>query len=121
MKTVLVVDDSNTDRRLIAALLEKDGYHPVPLDSAEAAQTWLETNQPPDLVLLDIVMPGLSGLDVCRYIRDHPKLSAIPIIFCTSKDKEFDQFWAMRQGGNAYITKPFLPNQLLETVQQQLN
>lgn len=121
MKNVLVVEDSQADQRLIVALLRQSGYKVIALDSAELAQQWLaQNNPPPDLIVLDIVMPGISGLDLCRYVREEKRLAEIPIIFCSSKDKEFDQFWALRQGGNAYITKPFVPNELLRTVQKQL-
>lgn len=121
MKTVLVVEDSRTDQHLIVSLLKQFGLNVFCVDSAEAAQNWLQGNHRPNLIVLDIVMPGQSGLDLCRYIRQTPHLAEIPIVFCSSKDREFDQFWALRQGGNAYIAKPFVPNELLKTVQQQLN
>lgn len=121
MKTVLVVEDSQTDQRLIVALLQQVGLKVPVVNSAESAWSWLTANSHPDLIVLDIVMPGLSGLDLCRQIRVHPNLKSIPIIFCSSKDQEFDQFWALRQGGNAYITKPFAPLDLVQTVCNHLN
>jgi len=83
----------------------------------EPAWAWL-LEHTPALVLLDIVMAGQSGLDLCRMIRARPEFSQLPIVFCTSKNQEFDRFWAMRQGGNAYITKPFAPKELVSVVQQ---
>lgn len=121
MKTVLVVEDGHADQQLMTSLLQQSGYEVVAKDSAEDAEQWLlQEKHQPDLIILDIVMPGLSGLDLCREIRDETSLKSTPIIFCSSKDKEFDQFWAMRQGGNAYLTKPFLPKEFLQTVAEQL-
>ena len=121
MKTVLVVEDSQTDQRLIVALLQQVGLKVNAADSAESAWLWLTANGQPDLIVLDIVMPGLSGLDLCRQIRANSRLGNIPIIFCSSKAQQFDQFWALRQGGNAYITKPFAPLDLVQTVRNHLN
>lgn len=121
MKTILVVEDSRTDQRLIVALLQQVGLKVAACDSAESAWSWLTANERPDLIVLDIVMPGVSGLDLCRQIRANPQFENIPIVFCSSKDQEFDQFWALRQGGNAYITKPFAPLDLVNTVCNYLN
>lgn len=121
MKTVLVVEDSPTDRRLIVALLQQVGLNVVCVDSAESALHWLSANQRPDLIVLDIVMPGISGLDLCRQLRASPKFEDISIIFCSSKDQEFDRFWALRQGGDAYIAKPFAPLDLVQTVCSHLS
>lgn len=121
MKTVLIVEDGQADQKLMVSLLKESGYDVIAKNTAEEAETWLlkEKNKP-DLIVLDIVMPGVSGLDLCREIKNDSNFQDIPIIFCSSKDKEFDQFWALRQGGNAYLTKPFLPKEFLSTVAQQL-
>ena len=121
MKTVLVVEDRRTEQRMIEAVLEQSGLNVVIKDNAESAMSWLEDNQQPDLILLDIVMPGANGLEFCREIRSQPELEATPIVFCSSKNQDFDRFWALRQGGNAYITKPFEPEDLLQTIQTYLN
>jgi twitching motility two-component system response regulator PilH len=116
MKTVLVVEDTLTDQRLIVALLQQVGLNVVCVDSAESALQWLAMNQKPDLIVLDIVMPGINGLDLCRQLRANPDFEDISIVFCSSKDQEFDRFWALRQGGDAYIAKPFAPLDLVQTV-----
>jgi len=121
MKTVLVVEDSRTEQQLITGLLERSGHKVALAESAELALTWLAENQPPDLIVLDIVMPGANGLELCREVRAKPDLKEIPIVFCSSKDQEFDRFWALRQGGNAYITKPYDPDELLDTVAAYLH
>jgi twitching motility two-component system response regulator PilH len=121
MKTVLVVEDSRAEQRLIVALLREAGFNVALAESAEAALIWLETNGKPDLIVLDIIMPGLSGLDLCRQLRNQPDMENVPIVFCSSKNQDFDRFWALRQGGNAYVTKPFAPTDLVDTVCEQIN
>ncbi len=121
MKTVLVVEDSRCEQRLIVALLQQLDVQVAVTDSAEAALKWLENNSRPDLIVLDVIMPGLSGLDFCRQIRTNPELEKIPVIFCSSKSQDFDRFWALRQGGNAYLTKPYAPSDLVSTVSEHLN
>ena len=122
MKTILVVEDSLAEQRLIVLLLKQAGHVVHLTASAEEARKWLEKSPlPPDLIVLDIVMPGTNGLDFCRELRNSEQYSDIPVVFCSSKDKEFDQFWALRQGGNAYVTKPFAPSELVGTVSQYLS
>ena len=122
MKSILVVEDSRTERQLIVALLQGAGHLVQFVNTAEEAWDWLQkAPAAPDLIVLDIVMPGATGLDFCRDLRQDAKFENVPVVFCSSKDKEFDRFWALRQGGNAYITKPFAPNEFMATVEQYLN
>ena len=118
MKTVLIVEDMEAEQKLMAALLTQAGFEVSVTPSVDAAWQWLANHPRPNLILLDIVMPGRSGLELCRLIRTTPHLQGIPVIFCSSKNQDFDRFWALRQGGNAYIQKPFAPKQLLETALQ---
>ncbi|WP_460194030.1 response regulator transcription factor [Thermosynechococcus sp. FA-CM-4201] len=120
MKQVLVVEDSRTEQTMIVSILEKLGHQAHVAETAEKAMEWLATHQPPDLIVLDIVMPGANGLELCREVRANPLLKTVPIIFCSSKDQDFDRFWALRQGGNAYVTKPFEPEDLIETINEYL-
>ncbi|GAB4525902.1 MAG: response regulator [Pleurocapsa sp.] len=121
MKTILIVEDTQAERQMSSALLTHAGFNVAVADSAEAAWKWLESNPAPNLILLDIVMPGESGLDLCRKIREQAQWKDIPILFCSSKAEEFDRFWAMRQGGNEYITKPYIPQTLVDKVVQHVN
>jgi twitching motility two-component system response regulator PilH len=121
MKKILIVEDTQSERQLISALLTHAGFSVAVTDSGEAAWQWLETNPLPNLIVLDIIMPGESGLEICRKIRSHPEWNTVPILFCSSKAEDFDKFWAMRQGGNDYITKPFAPQQLLDSVLRYVN
>lgn len=118
MKTILVVEDTQSERQMISALLSHAGFNVVVTKNAEDGWNWLENNDPPNLILLDIIMPGESGLDLCRKIRSQENLAQIPILFCSSKSEDFDRFWALRQGGNEYITKPYVPQELIEKVTQ---
>ena len=118
MKTVLIVEDTTAERQMSSALLSHAGFNVAVAESAEVAWKWLESHEAPNLILLDIVMPGESGLELCRKIREHAQWKEIPILFCSSKAEEFDRFWAMRQGGNEYITKPYVPQKLVDTVTQ---
>jgi twitching motility two-component system response regulator PilH len=121
MKTILVVEDSSSQQHLMSKLLTKSGLEVVALDNADLAWKWLISHGIPNLILLDIIMPGQSGLDLCRTIRAEEKYKNVPIVFCSSKNQDFDKFWALRQGGNAYITKPFTPKELIDTVYQHIN
>ncbi|MEA5532594.1 response regulator [Crocosphaera sp. XPORK-15E] len=116
MKTILVVEDVHSERKLISALLTHAGFTTAVASNAKYAWEWLENNAFPDLILLDIIMPEETGLELCRKIRNNPNWKNIPIVFCSSKSEEFDRFWALRQGGNDYITKPFAPQHLINTV-----
>ncbi|MBV5260508.1 response regulator [Synechococcus moorigangaii CMS01] len=120
MKKVLVVDDSKSEQTLVRALLEKMSLEVSLADSGDEALTWLQNHDQPDLIFLDIVMPGLNGLDLCREIRENLGYQDVPIIFCSNKSQDFDRFWALRQGGNAYLTKPYSPMEFMKTVKEYL-
>ena len=116
MKTILVIEDLKAERNLIAALLTNAGFNVVELNTVESAWEWLEKNPNPSLILLDIVLPGKNGYQFCREIRASEKWKETPILFCSSKSQDFDKMWAMHQGGTGYITKPYPPQQLVDTV-----
>ncbi len=118
MKRILVVEDGQAEQQVAAGLLTQAGFEVSVCGTAEEAWTWLQSNDLPNLILLDIVMPGQSGLELCRTIRANQALATVPIIFCSSKREQFDKFWALRQGGNAYIAKPYAPKELLGLVSQ---
>jgi twitching motility two-component system response regulator PilH len=119
MSTVLVVEDSPAQREAIKELLQKSG-----LDVAEATDgvEALEhiVSACPDLVVLDIVMPRMNGYEVCRRLKTDPKTQNVPVVMCSSKGEEFDRYWGMKQGADAYIAKPFQPKDLIGTVKQLL-
>jgi len=114
-KTILVVDDSRSEQRLLEAILRTTGHAVSIVDSAEQALDWIKRTVP-DVLVLDVIMPGINGFDLCRRLRSNPETEKIPIVFCTSKNQDFDRFWGLRQGGTAYVTKPFAPNELIDAV-----
>ena len=119
MTTVLIVDDSSTLREMIAGLLLKAGMTVLEAKDGLEAQKMIEA-APPDLVVLDIVMPNMNGYELCRWIKNSPHTKEIPVIICSSKGEEFDRYWGMKQGADAYITKPFRPMDMIGTVKQLL-
>lgn len=121
MKTVLIVEDLQAERQMISALLSRAGFNVAVAESAEAAWHWLEINPQPNLILCDIIMPGETGLDLCRKIQETPALEKVPVVFCSSKSEDFDRFWALRQGGKDYITKPYTPQELVDIVEKHVS
>jgi len=120
MSTVLVVEDSVTQREMITDLLKGSGLSvSIATDGVEALERFGE-GQHPDLVVLDIVMPRMNGYEVCRRIKADPKTQHVPVVMCSSKGEEFDRYWGMKQGADAYIAKPFQPTELVGTVKQLL-
>jgi twitching motility two-component system response regulator PilH len=120
MSTVLIVDDSATAREMVAGLLKKIGLDVIEARDGVEAQEKLQ-GKLPDLVVMDIIMPRMNGYDLCRWLRRQPQGQNIPILMCSSKSEEFDRYWGMKQGADAYITKPFHPSDLVGTVKQLLN
>ena len=117
--TVLLVEDSVTQQEMIAGILKNKGLKVyLAKDGLEALQQ-IKANCP-DLVVLDIIMPKMNGYEVCRNIKSDPQTKDIPVIMCSSKSEEFDRYWGMKQGADAYISKPFHPKELLGTVKQFL-
>jgi len=120
MSTLLVVDDSPTQRRMIADLLRANAFEIMTAkDGLEALELIQETQ--PDLVVLDIVMPRLNGYEVCRRLKANLTTRQLPIIFCSSNSTEVNRYWGLKQGAAAYVSKPFRPEELVETVKQVLS
>ncbi|MEL6351345.1 MAG: response regulator [Cyanobacteria bacterium J06627_28] len=119
MSTVLVIEDSVTQREMMKELLEDSGLSvTVANDGIEALQ--MLRGARPDLVLLDIVMPKMNGYEVCRRIKSNSATQDVPVVMCSAKGEEFDRYWGMKQGADAYIAKPFQPTELVGTVKQLL-
>jgi twitching motility two-component system response regulator PilH len=119
MSTVLVVEDSSAQREMIANLLRQLGLKTIEAKDGTEAIAQLEKHRP-DLVILDIIIPTPNGYEVCRHIKSDPKTQHIPVIMCSAKGEEFDRYWGMKVGADAYIAKPFRPKELIETVKQLL-
>ncbi len=119
MSTVLVVEDSVTQREMIEDLLKGIG---LTVKTAGDGVEALEQIQGscPDIVVMDIVMPRMNGYELCRRIKTDPKTERVPVVMCSSKGEEFDRYWGRKQGADAYIAKPFQPQELVGTVKQLL-
>jgi twitching motility two-component system response regulator PilH len=113
--TVLIVDDSRTELMFLTDLLQKNNMSVRTAQNAEEALKRL-TEERPDLILMDVVMPGQNGYQLTRSIHRMPEYSSIPIIMCTSKSLETDKVWGMRQGASDYVTKPVDPGELLAKI-----
>lgn len=119
MSTVLVVEDSISQQKMIVELLKGSGLSViVAADGVEALERVQGNNL--DLVILDIVMPRMNGYEVCRRLKTNSKTQNLAVVMCSIKKQEFDRYWGMRQGADAYISKPFLPQELVGTVRQLL-
>ena len=119
MSTVLVVEDSVTQREMIEDLLKGSGLTVKTAGDGVEALEQMQGNCP-DIVVMDIVMPRMNGYELCRRIKTDPKTERVPVVMCSSKGEEFDRYWGMKQGADAYIAKPFQPQELVGTVRQLL-
>ena len=115
IKNILVVDDSPTDRKQLSDLLAKHGYKVATAESAEEALAKVKQINP-DLVLMDVVMPGQNGYQATRALAKDDATKHIPIIICTSKGQETDKLWGMRQGARDYVVKPVNQADLLAKI-----
>ncbi|MDD2775344.1 MAG: response regulator [Gallionella sp.] len=115
IKTILVVDDSATERHLIGEILTKAGFSVSFAQDGETGVT-LSKTQKPDLILMDVVMPGLNGFQATRAISKDDDTKHIPIILCTTKDQETDRVWGIRQGAKDYVLKPVDAAELLQKI-----
>ncbi len=115
MATILIVEDTLSELELINHYLRESGYNVINAVSAkEALNKAIE--QRPDIIITDVVMPGMSGFELCRSLKRTPATEKVPIIICTSKNQEIDRLWGMKQGADAYLTKPFTKEQLIRAV-----
>ncbi|MQR01342.1 response regulator transcription factor [Glaciimonas soli] len=115
IQKVLIVDDSATERYFLTDILAKQGYSVSTSESAEGVLEKIKADKP-DLILMDVVMPGQNGFQATRSITKDPELQGIPIIMCTSKGLETDRIWGMRQGAKDYLVKPINPQELLAKI-----
>ena len=115
IKKILIVDDSPTERQALSEMLAKNGFTIVTAESGEEAIA-KSKSELPDLILMDVVMPGMNGYQATRTITREEATKHIPVVMCTSKGQETDKIWGMRQGANDYLVKPIDPKVLLEKI-----
>lgn len=115
MTTVLIVDDSPTDQHALSQALQKHGFDTLIASEGREAIAIAEREHP-DVILMDIVMPGMNGFQATRHLSRNPATASIPIVIVTSKEQESDRIWAMRQGAVRYLRKPVTDNDLVAVV-----
>ncbi|MDC8758751.1 response regulator transcription factor [Janthinobacterium fluminis] len=109
---ILIVDDSPTERYYLSDILVRHGFAVSTAENGEEALAKIKLDKP-ELILMDVVMPGANGFQVTRSIVRDPALADVPVIICSSKNQETDRIWGMRQGARAYLVKPVDPAELL--------
>ena len=115
IKEILLVDDSKTELHVLSELLAKRGFRVRTAENGEEAMRRLG-EETPDLILMDVVMPGQNGFQLTRAITRDPRFTSVPVIMCTSKDQETDKVWGMRQGARDYIVKPVDADELVSKI-----
>ncbi|MDB5838129.1 MAG: pilH [Herminiimonas sp.] len=115
IQKILVVDDSPTERYFLSDILIKNGFSVSTAENGEEALQKVKADKP-QLILMDIVMPGQNGFQVTRAITRNPETQDVPVIICTSKGQETDRIWGLRQGARDYIVKPVDPQELLAKI-----
>ena len=115
IQKILVVDDSKTELAHLSDLLGKRGFAVRTAENGEDAMKRLG-EETPDLILMDVVMPGQNGFQLTRAITRDPRFVHVPVIMCTSKNQETDRVWGMRQGAKDYIVKPVDPTELMAKI-----
>ena len=115
IQKILIVDDSPTERYFLSDILIKNGFSVSTAVNGEEALLKIKADRP-ELILMDVVMPGRNGYQVTRAIARDPGTQDLPVIICTSKGQETDRIWGLRQGARDYIVKPVDPAELLAKI-----
>ena len=120
MAHILIIDDSPTDVRVFTTLLEKNGYKVSSAASAEAGIAMAKRERP-DLVIMDVIMPGMNGFQATRTLSREAETSEIPILIVTTKSMETDRVWGLRQGAKDFMVKPVAEQDLLGRISKLLS
>jgi twitching motility two-component system response regulator PilH len=118
-KTILVVDDSPTALKITSEILTEQGFRVLGASDGEEALE-IASRMHPDLIVLDIILPKKNGFQVCRQLKTESATSEIKILMLSSKNQASDRFWGQKQGADAYITKPFDDEELIEAIESLL-
>jgi twitching motility two-component system response regulator PilH len=119
MSKIVVVDDVYAELQLIEGILKSANHTVVTYMNADKLEEKLAAEKP-DLILMDVIMPGRNGFQACRDLKNDERFKTIPIVLVTSKGQESDKFWGQQQGATAYVVKPFKPEDLLAAVKKVL-
>ena len=116
-EAILVVDDSPTEQKLVVSALQAKGYKVITAADGDEALL-VAAKEQPRLIVLDVVMPKKNGFQVCRALKTATETKSIKVLLLTSKALESDKFWGMKQGADAYLTKPFKSDELYTQIHQ---
>jgi twitching motility two-component system response regulator PilH len=119
MATVLIVDDSPTEVHVLKTVLEKNGFQVLTADSGEDGLA-IARESKPDAIIMDVVMPGMSGFQATRQLSKDSETASIPVVIVTTKDQETDKIWGMRQGAVDYLVKPVTEQQIVDKINSVL-
>lgn len=115
MTTVLVVEDTPSEMELMTLYLRESGYKVITATNGKEALEKI-SQQKPDVVITDVVMPDMNGFEMCRSLKKNPDTKDLPVIACTSKNQELDRLWGMKQGVDIYLTKPYTKEEIIRAV-----
>jgi two-component system, chemotaxis family, response regulator PixH len=118
--TALIVEDVQTDLMILTSYLENLGWRVISAVNGEDALTYLSANKP-DIVFLDVVLPGRSGFEICRTIKSQTDTQKIPVVMCSTKNTDMDRFWGLKQGADLYLTKPVNRHDFVDILQKLVN
>ncbi|MEM9530629.1 MAG: response regulator [Pseudomonadota bacterium] len=119
MAQILIIDDSPTELHVFKTLLERHGFDVITAEDAEEGITRAQREQP-QLILMDVIMPGMNGFQATRLLQRDPATTDIPVIIISTKGAETDRVWGLRQGAFDYLTKPVKDSRLLKTIKGAL-
>jgi len=119
MGKIVVVDDSYAELQLIESVLKGANHTVVSYPNTEKLEEKLLTDRP-DMIIMDVVMPGRNGFQACRDLKNDERFKSIPVVLCSSKGQESDKFWGQQQGANGYVVKPFKNEDLVAAVKKVL-
>lgn len=117
---VLIIDDSPTEVYKLTTILEKNGYFVDVANTGEEGLAQAKAS-PPDIILMDVVMPGLNGFQATRQLSRAAETVDVPVVIVSTKDQATDKVWGMRQGARAYLVKPISETQLLKAIKDALS
>jgi twitching motility two-component system response regulator PilH len=120
MSKIVVVDDSYAELQMIEGYLKSANHTVISYPNTDKLEEKLAADKP-DVIVLDVVMPGRNGFQACRDLKNDERFKNIPIVLCTSKGQESDKFWGQQQGANGYVVKPFKAEDLLAAVKKAMN
>jgi twitching motility two-component system response regulator PilH len=119
MPLVLIVDDSPTEQHVFCKALERHGYDTVVAGDGEEAISMAEQVQP-EVIVMDVVMPGMNGFQATRKLSRNPATAKIPVVIVSTKSQETDRIWGLRQGAAQYLVKPVDADKLVKAVKAAL-